>query len=42
MARSRNKVMFIGHLGDAPEIRYMPTERAGGHGKLSDYSYLEG
>lgn len=25
MARSLNKVMFIGHLGDAPEIRYMPT-----------------
>lgn len=25
MARSLNKAMFIGHLGDAPEIRYTPT-----------------
>lgn len=24
MARSLNKVMLIGHLGDSPEIRYMP------------------
>ena len=25
MARSLNKVMFIGNLGDVPEIRYLPT-----------------
>lgn len=25
MARNLNKVMFIGHLGDAPEIRYLPN-----------------